>query len=81
MVALAVVLMAEFLTSSSSSLEAVELVFATNESNASGTVRKRQRTTTTVAIQSSRRSYLRDVDVDAVGVMAAVTGRWGWEWA
>ncbi len=81
MVALAVVLMAEFLTSSSSSLEAVALVFATNESNASGTVRKRQRTTTTVAIQSSRRSYLRDVDVDAVGVMAAVTGRWGWEWA
>jgi hypothetical protein len=60
--------------------EAVELIFASNESNASGTVRKRQRTTTTVTIQSSRRSDLRDVDVCAVGVMNAATGRWKWEW-
>jgi hypothetical protein len=47
----------------------VELVggFATNEFNANGTVRNRQRRiATTVTIQSNRRSDLRGVDADAV---------------
>jgi hypothetical protein len=42
-------------------------------------------TTTDVVVSSRRqtwlRSDLRDLDVDTVDVMDAVTGRWEWEWA